>query len=322
MSSRTTCRVGLVGAVTLLAACGGLSAPRTSPDGPVDVSELWQQPGDLAARDLFHGPGGATAAPDPEAAYELVGIDETGYSRGYDVRDPSGTEWSVKLGLEAQPEVVVSRVVWAIGFHQPATYYLAGWRLTGKVSGVQPAGRFRPANGKQATSEWSWYENPFVSTQPFKGLIVANLILNNWDWKTSNNKLYEVADGSQVRRMYVVRDLGASLGKTSFPALLRWPPFTLMAQGSRNNVADFEEQRFIRSVDGDDVTFEYRGVHTGLVGMLTAADVAWTCRLMDRISDRQWRDAFRAAGYGDAEQERFIAKLKAKIREGLATVAG
>ena len=69
-------------------------------------------------------------------------------------------------------------------------------------------------------SDWSWYENPFVSTQAFKGLVVANLVLNNWDWKTSNNKVYDVssADGS-ARRVYVVRDLGASLGKTTLSAL-------------------------------------------------------------------------------------------------------
>jgi hypothetical protein len=52
--------------------------------------------------------------------------------------------------------------------------------------------------------------------------------------------------------------------------------------------------------------------------MLTVDDVLWTCRLIARISDRQWRDAFRAAGYEDAEQRRYISKLKSKIGEGLA----
>ena len=52
--------------------------------------------------------------------------------------------------------------------------------------------------------------------------------------------------------------------------------------------------------------------------MLTVDDVLWTCRLMARISDRQWRDAFRAAGYEDAERRRYIRKLKSKIGEGLA----
>ena len=260
--------------------------------------------------------------PDPSEPYALVAIDDSGYSPGYDVRDRRGVPWSVKLGIEAQPEVVASRVLWAIGYHQPATYLLTDWQLTGKRTHVETpgTGRFRlEASGHKVIGDWSWYENPFVSTQPFKGLLVANLILNNWDWKTSNNKLYAVADREGVsRRMFVVRDLGASLGKTTFPRFLKWTPFRGMGQGSRNDVAGFEEQALIKKVEGQRVTFDYRGIHNGLVDTLTVDDVVWTCRLMARISDRQWRDAFRAAAYADAEQQRFITKLKSKIDEGLA----
>ena len=39
-------------------------------------------------------------------------------------------------------------------------------------------------------------------------------MLNNWDWKTSNNKIYEIRRRGTVVGVYVVRDLGASLGKT------------------------------------------------------------------------------------------------------------
>jgi hypothetical protein len=44
----------------------------------------------------------------------------------------------------------------------------------------------------------------------------------------------------------------------------------------------------------------------------------WGCRLMSRVSDRQYDDAFRAAGYTDDVRQRYVAKLKAKIAEGLA----
>jgi hypothetical protein len=114
------------------------------------------------------------------------------------------------------------------------------------------------------------------------------------------------------RRVFVVRDLGASLGKTTFPRFLMWTPVRGMGQGSRNEVEGFEEQALIKKVDGQRVTFDYRGIHNGLVDTLTVDDVVWTCRLMARISDQQWRDAFRAAGYADAEQQRFITKLKSK----------
>jgi len=316
-------RLLLIVAMTVLAtACVFRKPPTSSTQGgaAADVAQLWVEPRDLETRDLFHGSGAAALAPDPYARYELVAIDDSGYSPGYDVRDPRGARWSVKLGIEAQPEVVASRVLWAIGYHQPATYLLTNWQLTGKQVETPGAGRFRlESGGEKVIADWSWYENPFVSTQPFKGLLVANLILNNWDWKTSNNKVYDLAGGPGAsRRVFVVRDLGAALGKTTFPGFLKWTPLRGMGQGSRNDVAGFEEQALIKKVAQQRVTFDYRGIHNGLVDTLTVDDVVWTCRLMARISDRQWRDAFRAAGYADAEQQRFITKLKSKIDEGLA----
>jgi len=308
--------------ILLVVSCAGRAALETTAHDParIDVGELWSEPRDLESRDLFHGPGGPTSAPDPSTAYELVATDDSGYSRGYDVRDRQGMQWSVKLGIEAQPEIVASRVLWAVGYHQPPTYVLTRWELAGAQPRTQGLARFRPEpSDHKVVSEWSWYENPFVATAPFKGLVVANLILNNWDWKTSNNKVYEMSAGDRgSRRRYVVRDLGASLGKTTFPRFLKWTPLRGMGQGSRNDIDGFEEQRFIRQVEGRRVKFHYRGIHTGLVETLTVEDVLWTCRLMARISDQQWRDAFRAAGYDEAHQKRFIAKLRSKIQEGLA----
>ena len=315
-------RLSIVSIAVLVSACAGRTSVRATVDdsGPVDVGQLWVEPRDLESRDLFYGVGGASLAPDRSAVYELVAVDNSGYSAGYDVRDPQGTHWSVKLGIEAQPELVASRVLWAVGYHQPLVYVLTHWTLAEQQQqSSHGLARFRrePPNHKVG-ADWSWYQNPFVTTQAFRGLVVASLILNNWDWKTSNNKIYDVVEGDRTRRMFVVRDLGASLGKTSFPSLLKWTPFRAMAQGSRNDIVDFEEQGFIKGVEDGRVQFDYRGIHTPLVNMLTVEDVVWTCKLMARISDQQWRDAFRAAGYEEAEQRRYIAKLKSKISEGLA----
>jgi hypothetical protein len=324
-STARPCRWSAIVLLTLLAvSCGRYMAPKVAPQQGVKIDQLWVEPRDLESRDLFHGPGGTALAPDPSAPFELVAVDDSGYSPGYDVRDQRGMEWSVKLGIEAQPELVASRVLWAIGYHQPPTYLLAKWKLAGKDVETPGAARFRrESDDQKVVGDWSWYENPFVDTQPFKGLLVANLVLNNWDWKTSNNKVYDVAgeDGAS-RRVFVVRDLGASLGKTTFPQFLKWTPLRGMGQGSRNDVDGFEAQRLVKRVEGQRVRFDYRGIHNRLVDTLTVNDVVWTCRLMARISDQQWRDAFRAAGYDDAEQQRFIAKLKSKIAEGLALDAG
>jgi len=45
--------------------------------------------------------------------------------------------------------------------------------------------------------------------------------------------------------------------------------------------------------------------------------VRWVCRLLNRLSERQWRDAFRAGGFEDDDAARYIRRLKEKVQEGL-----
>ena len=311
-------------AIAVAAGCGRITRDvRLAPDPAATVDELWQAPSDLERRDLYSGPGGRTVMPK-ETTFAFVARDTSGWSPGFDVRSGNGLDWSVKLGPEAQSEVVSSRILWAIGYHQPPTYYLAEWTLTGAESGPQPAGRFRPqVKGQEVIGDWSWYENPFVGSRAFSGLIVANLILNSWDWKTTNNKIYaldEPIDG--VRRQFMVRDLGASLGKTTYPTVLKWFRLRGFGQGTRNDLDGFEAQGFITGVDEDSQPdFDYRGIYRDVINAVTLADVRWTCALLSRLTDEQWRDAFRAGGYNPQQTSRYVAKIKAKIAQGLAITA-
>jgi hypothetical protein len=295
----------------------------TAPASPAPIEELWQSPTDLPQRDLFHGAGGASLLPRAES-FTFVAKDKGGYSPGFDVRDAEGIEWSVKLGPEAQAEVTTSRILWSVGFHQPPTYYVSEWRMSGEQAGVQPGGRFRPTlPGQTVVGDWSWYDNQFMSSQEFRGLVVANLILNNWDWKTSNNKIYVIAEpGRAPRRQFVVRDLGASLGKTSYPSWLKWLGLRGFGQGSRNDVDGFEQQDFILGLyENSTVAFDYHGIHNDLVDSLSPADVRWTCELLSRLSDQQWSDAFRAGGFSPDHGDRYVRKIKAKLAQGLALPA-
>jgi len=306
----------LLAVVALSAGCvvSGKIQPTVNPGAPVDVSTLWQEPENIGDRDLFHGPGGSALIPDASIPFTFIQADETGFSPGFDVRGPDGMEWSVKTGPEAQTEVAASRILWALGYHQPPTYYVTSWQMTGQQEGPQPAARFRPKlTDRKVVGEWDWYENEFLRTQPFKGLVVANVLLNNWDWKTSNNKIYEI----NGERVYMVQDLGASLGKTGYPRILSWLPMRGLGQGSRNNLEDFEQQGFIEGVEGEQVQFVYRGIHRSLLDLVTPADVVWTAERMATVTDAQWDDVFRAAGYQVDERRRYIAKIKSKIGEGL-----
>lgn len=278
---------------------------------PSQMGELWVEPTDIRNLDLLHGPGGADAAPRPNARYEFVSRDLKGFSKGYDVTDEKGHRWSVKLGPEAQTEVVVSRLLWAVGYHQPVVYYLPKWGLTDDT-GMTPQGpgRFRLERETEDTLEpWAWHENPFVGTRQLTGLFVMMVLVNNWDVKTSQNMIYEVKDSDgRPEQWYVVRDLGASLGRTSwfFP-------------GTRSDIDGFEREPFIKSVTNETVEFHYRGAwrEPHLKRDVSAADVKWICGLLDRLSERQWQDAFRAGGYEEPVATRYIRRLQQKIAEGL-----
>src|SRR5687768_6455146 len=97
-----------------MAACGRIMRDvRVVTDRPSQIAELWQEPSNIEQRDLFHGPGGVALLPR-DSTFAFVARDTTGWSPGLDVRTADGMEWSVKLGPEAQPEVVSARILWAI----------------------------------------------------------------------------------------------------------------------------------------------------------------------------------------------------------------
>ena len=309
-----------VACALVLVSCGsqGTLTRIESPGAPVTVSALWMNPDNLATRDLYGGVGSERSAPRATSFEYVQG--ESLNSWGYDVKEADGRLWSVKLGPEVHAEVAVSRMLWAIGYHQPPVYVVDKWTLTGRHAGPQPAGRFRlETEGQKVVDVWSWYENPFVGTREFAGLIVANVLFNNWDLKTQNNKVYELTQPMRGQaRVYVVRDVGASLGLTRRPTNPAWLWDKGSPQGTKGRIEDFESQDFILGVEGDHVVFDTKSGHTTLLESVTVEDVRWTCQLFNRLSREQMLDAFRAAHYERPIAERYVQKIRAKLAQGLA----
>jgi hypothetical protein len=290
-----------------LASVAAMQPASSGSAGGAPIEQLWVDPGNIAVRDAFHGVGGAKHVPSADDEFTVEGFDTTGHSAGFDVRDSSGRKWDVKIGDEAQVEVVASRVLWVIGYHQPVVHFVPEWRAKGAGSKPTSSGRFRLESFHETEGDWPWKGNPFEGTREFKGLLVANLVLNNWDFKTSNNRIYSVPDEAPgPTRWFVVQDIGASLGRAGW------------LSGSRNDVEGFERQEFIEGVEDGVVKFAYNGRHRALVEGITPDDVVWVCRLLDRITDQQWADMFRAATHPTDVAERFRRKLKSNIAEGLA----
>jgi len=292
-------------------ACGGAIAVRP-PDQPPSadaIKQLWVAPG-TEPRDLFWGIGGQKYAPDGETVYKLRERDDTGFSTKYTVEDSKDVEWSAKTGPEAQTEVVLSRILWGVGYHQQPIYYLPSWTLErGGRKLTESEARFRPKLKEfdRLDEYWWWQQNPFVGTRELNGLLVVLLMFNSTDLKNDNNSLYKLREPIEgANHWFVVRDIGAALGETGriYPR--------------RNCLECFEQHGFITAIDGDSVTFDYQGLHQEVVSMIRPADVRWAAERMTRLTDKQWHDAFRAGNYSDSDADRFIRKLKEKIDDGLA----
>jgi hypothetical protein len=291
-------------------------APELRPTQPpelVQIEELWERPDDLEARDLFNGPWGARHAPPADAVYTFVKFKTGGVNPGMTVRDPLGREWRVKQaprdgrGHEGPIEVVLSRVLSAVGYHQPPVYFLPQFTLRdGSKTRVEPGGRFRLDHESLTDrGDWSWQQNPFVGTKPYQGLLVILVMFNSSDLKNSNNTLYETRGDLGPRRWFVVRDIGTALGSTG-----RLEP-------RRGDVDIFEREAFLNSVEDGYVGFNYHGWHQELLRhRITTDDVRWASDLLGRLTSAQWRDAFRAGGYNAQLAQRFIQRLLTKINEG------
>ena len=271
------------------------------------LSQFWEEPRDLESRDLFDGPWGRQHAPDPTAVYTFVHGKISGASPGMTVTDPEGRTWSIKQSVEGPVEVTHSRILSALGYHQPPAYFLPSFTLKDeKGTRRERGGRFRPTLAElEELGDWSWQQNPFVGAKPYQGLLVILLMFGSADLKNSNNSLYgfKRPDGT-TERLYVVRDIGNALGDIG------------RFDSTKNNPDVFERQPFIGGVENGFVVFPYNSWHRELFrGRITPGDAAWAGDLMARLSDGQWDAAFSAGGYDPAVAARFKAALKSRIEQ-------
>jgi hypothetical protein len=295
----------------LLAGChASIRSTLPTPPTAEQIAELWTSP--RGERDLFWGVGGQRLAPDASATYKVIETKRGGFSMGLTVEGPGKRKWSAKMPPEATTEVVASRLLWGIGYHQPPIYYVGKWNADGATDeNPQLPARFRESkpdlNGLDSDEVWSYYQNPFVGTKELNGLLVMQVMLGNSDLKDDQNALYKLAEPLEgAKRWYVARDVGQSFGRTG------------VLDAPRGDIKVFEETPFIKGVAGGFVRFDYRGRHARLVDHMTPEDVRWICGKLQRLTDKQWDDAFKAGGYAPEIADRYIKRFKQKIAEGLA----
>jgi hypothetical protein len=289
---------------------------------PKGTPVLWQEPSDIATRDLFLGPGGEEMKPDLRSV-TFIKKEEGGFSTKYRVRDASGREWVAKVSNEAQPETAAVRLVWAVGYYTEINYLAPCVQIIGapkadKFAGSCTGGAYEnvrfEARSKEIKrlDEWMWTKNPFVGTKELQGLIVLMALMNNWDLKDLNNKILHVRDSGTGRDelRYIISDLGATFGKTGGNAPLVW-----RITRSRNKPEDFVKETFIEEVKNNNVFFKYNGKMQELFDDISVEEARWIGALLGRLSDEQLSDAFRAANYTPEEIQMLTGAVRSRINE-------
>ena len=275
---------------------------KKSPNGtPV----LWKQPGDIASRDLYLGPGGDSMQPDLRKL-TFIKEEKGGYSKKYRVRDASDREWVVKIGKEAQSETSAVRLLWGLGYLTEVNYLVPQVTIPGKGTFNNVRFEARPGGWKRL-EDWKWNSNPFNRTPELQGLKIMMALINNWDLKDSNNKIVYVEKNNELR--YIISDLGATFGHASTTPLF-W-----RITRSRNNPPKYAKTKFLEKVKGDRVSIYFGGKNRGLLKNITIQDAEWIATLLSQLSDQQIRDAFRAANYSPAEVDLLAGTVRTRAEQ-------
>jgi hypothetical protein len=292
---------------------------------------LWREPTDLASRSLLYGPGGSEH--QPHGTLTFVKEDMDGTNPKFIVRGEDGVKWKLKLGAEAKPETVASRLLWAAGYFAGEDYFLADVQVKNMPAHlhrgqkwVEPDGTMHDVRlkrylaGEKKIGAWEWRNNPFTGTREFNGLRVLMAVINNWDLKDANNAIYR-QKGPDL--LYMVSDLGASFGTTRLER---------SHEKAKGNLDSYTKSKFIVKTNDDFVDFddphrpaniivanphefvsrlnmEWIGKH------IPRADAQWMGHVLAKLSPEQIRDAFRSAGYAPEDVEGFAAILESRIAE-------
>ena len=297
---------------------------------------LWRNHVDIASRNLLYGSGGKQGEPHPTFTFLKEDLDGT--SPKFDVLDQDKVKWKVKLGLEARPETVASRLLWAVGYFTNDDYFLSDLRVEDMPRHLQrgqhlvePGGlvhnvRLKRDPAEKKIGEWQWRHNPFTGTRELNGLRVMMALINNWDLKNQNNAVYEATDGDKLEgspQIYMISDLGASFGSPG----RAWPK-----SKSRGNLEVYSHSKFIKKVTPNYVDFDAPARPALLYSFglpqfimrlrlrwigrhIPLADAKWMGQLLAQLSPDQIRDAFRAAGYSPPDVDGFAKVIEARIVE-------
>ena len=302
--------VVLMLSVVAAAPAGAQKKDEKKKELPRGTPVLWRAPADIETRDLYLGPGGAAMQPDL-SRITFVKEETGGYSKKYRIKDGAGRTWVAKIGKEAQSETAAVRLLWAAGYFTEINYLVPRLTIPGKGTFTNVRLEARPDNVERL-DEWKWDGNPFLWSKEMQGLVIMMALLNNWDLKDSNNKILlarNEATGAYEHR-YIISDLGATFGRLKWGVPVLW-----RLKLNRNDPEEYQQAAFLEDVKDGRVLLAYRGKHSSLFDDIRVNEARWLGNWLARLSDRQLRDAFRAANYTPAQTNLLAGEVRRRIDE-------
>lgn len=266
------------------------------------IPVLWEKT-DIRRQDLYYGPGGKRMLPDL-SRIKFIRQEKGGASLKYRIEDGSGDIWVAKLGREAQSETAAVRLLSAIGYKTEVNYLVPRLTIPGKGTFTNVRLEARPSNIDRGKS-WKWGRSPFERTRQMQGLKVMMAFINNWDMKSANNVILHTGN----RDLYAISDLGVAFGKTGSNSL---PLFWRIGR-SRNVPKDYARTNLVRGISKNRVKIIFNGKNRRKLRDITRDDVRWLADLLTQLSDKQIRDAFRAANYTPAQINLLTNAVKDRI---------
>lgn len=310
-------------AITAAVLAGLVLVGASAAPAAAEPKVLWRDPGDVATKDLFWGPGSPDRAPQPPFTFAKEDLDGT--KPKVHVVDARGTAWSVKFdrrrdrrGLEVPTEVAASRLVWALGYFVEESYLVTDGVIerVGPLHRAQsvlgPDGRFararferRPAEVERLETRWSIDDNPFVGSRELSGLLILTALLNNWDFRPDNTGVLRVRAGDAKEDRYLVTDLGTAFGRMPGPAGHR----------SKWNVKDYQADPAFTIAGSPEPGLELNlAVNEGQRVRVPLEHARWLAQWTSKLTEPQVRRAFAAAGASKADAAGFTTTFLARVR--------
>jgi len=294
--------------------------------------KIWEDRGALTPMKVYFG--AASLRKDPLASlpappfshFEPDDKDRMATSPKAKLRDAKNVKWTAKFGVEVHSDTVTPRLAWALGFGTVEGYYVGPGKIEGvdastklgrEKGAILPDGTFpggarfkrhdksfdtlKDAKGNDLT--WDEAKNPGVPPEQLSGLLIFEVMVNNWDAQPKNCKVYRLDGPNGPELWYISADLGASFADR--------PKHKFV-------LADYmKEPSFIKRVTGDSVEFNFADVipaQERIHQRVSLAHARWFRKQVSKLTDDEIQAAFDAAFATDGLNRAYASGDAAAIK--------